>query len=94
MTTAHDLIGDFFSRPQANIESNKRYITPAQWKFLVDLIGQDPEGSAIENGANGGLVWMPSGRWKYVLSQNPDGTRKTLTRLNAGRPVDAGRLFG
>jgi hypothetical protein len=92
--TAHEFIAELFSRPQINVESNKRYISAPQLALLRDLIGQDDEGGALQSGMNGGFIWMPSGCWKYVLSQNLDGTRRALTRLNAGRATDAGSLFG
>lgn len=91
--TAHGFIEQLFERPQSNVASNMRYITGPQLELLERLIGQDPEIGARQNGMHGGFVWAPSGRWKYVVSQNPDGTRRAIMRLNAGRPTGAGSLF-
>ena len=90
--TARDFIDDLFSRPQANVASNMRYITAAQLVLLEKLIGEDAESGALTSGAHGGFVWMPRGM-KYVVSQNPDGTRRSLMRLNASRPTGVGSLF-
>jgi hypothetical protein len=91
--TAYQLIDDIFSRPQANVAGNMRYITERQFKWLVDLIGADEEGSAVTQGANGGLVWMPSGRYKYVLSYMPSLERRSIMKLANLKPSDAGTLF-
>jgi hypothetical protein len=91
--TAHDLIDSIFSRPQLGLAGNMRRITPAQLKYLRDLIGQDPEGASVCPGAANSLVWMPSGRWKYVLTEDPIGNKHTLTRLGNLVASEAGRLF-
>ena len=91
--TAHGLIADIFSRQQTNVESDKRYITAAQFELLTKLIAESEDSGAVKRGMNGGFVWSPRGRWKYVLSQNPDGTRRALMRLRAGPVEESGRLF-
>ncbi|MDE2099237.1 MAG: hypothetical protein KGL39_18430 [Patescibacteria group bacterium] len=91
--TAHELIGSIFARPQRNVAANMRWITADQWKYLTDLIGADEEGGATRSGPNGGLVWMPSGRWKYVLSYEPRSERRSLMKLANVRPSAAGTLF-
>jgi hypothetical protein len=91
--TAHELISDIFSRPQANVAGNMRYITERQFNWLVALIGADEEGGAVKYGANGGLVWMPSGRYKYVLSYVPSLDRRSIMRLANLAPSDSGTLF-
>jgi hypothetical protein len=92
--TAHQFIDDIFSRPQRNVAGNMRYVTERQFNWLKDLIGQDEEGAAVKNGINGGLVWLPSGRWKYVLSYDPGSGRRALTKLASPMPSSAGSLFG
>lgn len=92
--TAFDLIDSIFSRPQTGIAGNMRRVTPAQLKYLRDLIGADPEGGHVRNGGPGSLVWMPSGRHKYVLTEDPTGGDKhTLTRLSNLIGTESGRLF-
>lgn len=91
--TAHDLITDLFSRPQAHTAANLRWITERQFNWLKDLIGADDDGRAITNGRNGGLVWMPRGRYKYVLSYDPATEKRSLTKLANVTPSAAGTLF-
>jgi hypothetical protein len=91
--TAFELIDDIFSRPQANVAANMRYITERQFNWLVDLIGADEDGGAVKYGPNGGLVWMPRGRWKYVLSYVPAVERRSIMKLANVSPSPAGTLF-
>lgn len=92
--TAHGLIADIFGRAQPGLPGNMRRITAAQLKYLRDLIDQDEEGNAARRGDRGSIVWMPSGRWKYVLTEDTSGREKhTLTKLGNLTPTDAGRLF-
>jgi hypothetical protein len=92
--TAHDFIAQLYSRVQSNVSGNMRYITGPQFELLRKLINEDEEGGAVKNGLNGGLVWMPSGRWKYVLSYDPGSGRRSITRLGNTTPSAAGTLFG
>lgn len=91
--TAHDLIADIFRRPQDGVAPNMRRITRAQMDYLLSLIGQDEEGGAMQRGTGGSLIWMPSGRNKYVITEDPRGNRHTLTRLQTIAPVAMGSLF-
>ncbi|MBS1803497.1 MAG: hypothetical protein JST28_09020 [Acidobacteria bacterium] len=91
--TAFQLISDIFARPQKNVAANMRFITERQFNWLVDLIGADEEGSAVTNGLNGGLVWMPSGRWKYVLSYEPSIEKRSIMKLANIKASPAGTLF-
>jgi hypothetical protein len=94
LMTAHDLIDSIFSRPQEGVAGNMRRITPQQLKYLRDLIDADPEGAAVIGGSMGSTVWMPSGRNKYIITEDPTGGHKhTLARLNNLRPSDEGMLF-
>lgn len=90
--TAHEFIEQLFERPQTNVSSNMRYITGPQMDLLRTLIGKDEEGAPLSPGMNGGFIWMPRGGVKYVVSQNPDGTRRSLMKLKSA-PSGAGRLF-
>lgn len=92
--TAHELIAGIFSRPQQGVSSNLRFVTERQFNYLKDLIGMDEEGAAaVQNGMNGGLVWMPSGRVKYVLSYDPGSGKRSITKLGVLHPTGEGRLF-
>ena len=92
--TAFDLIDSIFARVQPGMPGNMRRITPRQLKYLRDLIGADPEGGAVKDGGRGSLVWMPAGRTKYVLTEDPIGGEKhTLTKMGNLRPSAEGRLF-
>lgn len=92
--TAHELIADIFARPQSGMPSNMRYITQGQLDFLRNLIGQDEEGGAVNAGMNGGFLWKPSGRWKYMITVDPQANKRTLTRIMTLTPTGAGTLFG
>lgn len=91
--TAHGFIEQLFARPSRNLPGHMRPLTGPQLALLRELIGQDEEGSATARGESGALVWMPSGRWKYVLSEDPLGRRHTITRLGNLRASAAGSLF-
>lgn len=93
--SAHGFIAEIFSRVQTGVAGNMRYLTKAQFDRVVQEIGQDTECGAVKNGLNGGLVWMPSGRWKYVLAHQPgfQRDRYAITRMAAAEPNGAGRLF-
>lgn len=92
--TAHDLIRDIFSRaPRLGMESNVRRITPAQLSFLRDLIGADPEGAALQRASASSQIWMPSGRDKYLVTEDLKGDRHTIARLMNLKASGAGMLF-
>jgi len=92
--TAHDLIYSIFSRPARGVEGNTRYISLEQLDYLVDLIGRDEGGGAVQRGRGKSLVWMPSGRDKYLVTEDPTGGKKhTLTRLSNIVPSGMGSLF-
>lgn len=91
--TAFDLIDSIFSRAQREAAGNVRRITRDQLKYLRDLIDADPEGGAVRNGAPGSLVWMPRGARKYVLTEDLNGNKHTLTRLSSIATSETGRLF-
>ncbi len=92
--TAHDLIAQWYGRPQTGVASNLRFITLAQLDLLRELIGQDEEGSALRRGVGRSFVWAPSGRTKYVVIEGPEGRRNTIMRLANIVPSAEGRLFG
>lgn len=89
--TAHQFIEQLFGRPAFGMPSHQRRITPAQRDLLVELIGQDEEGSAVERGFKR-LTWKPSGRWAYILDEDSQA-RAVLTRLGSLRPSGSGSLF-
>ena len=91
--TAHELIGSIFSRPQMWLPGNMRRITPAQLDFLVNLIDEDEEGGAVEKGSGRSLVWMPSGRHKYVITEDLSGKKHMITRMSNLVASASGRLF-
>lgn len=88
------LIDDIFRRPQRGNENNVRRVSPAQLKYLRDLIESEGPRAAIRQGAPGSLIWMPSGPSKYILTEDLSGNRHTLTRLLNLETGDAGSLFG
>jgi len=94
--SAHGFIAEIFSRVQTGVAGNMRFLTKAQFDRIVQEIGQDPECGSVKNGLNGGLVWMPSGRWKYVLAHEPGSKcdRYAITKLGAPAETRAGSLFG
>jgi hypothetical protein len=78
--TAHDLIADIFSRVQSG-PGNMRRITRPQLNLLCRLIGEDKDAGAVQHGLGDSLVWTPSGRNKYIITEDSRGNRHTLTRL-------------
>jgi hypothetical protein len=92
--TAFDLIAQWFGRAQSGVAGNMRYITLAQLDLLRELIGRDEEGSALQPGRGRSFVWTPSGRDKYVITEDPAGGRKhTIMRLANIRASGMGSLF-
>jgi hypothetical protein len=92
--TAHELIADIFRRPQDGVAANMRIITRAQLDFLASLIGEDEDGGALERGRGLSFIWMPRGRDKYVVTEDPRGGRRhTLLRLSNIVPSGSGSLF-
>lgn len=92
--TAFDLIDSIFARVQPSMPGNVRRITEAQLKYLRDLIDADPEGSQVKRGAPGSLVWSPSGRTKYVITEDPTGGEKhTLAKFSGFQPQPHRDLF-
>lgn len=91
--TAHHLIEDIFRRVQPGVPGHQRRLSRAQLAYLRDLIDRDEEGGALRGDGPGVTIWLPSGRWKYVLAEDLHGERHTLTRLGNLAPSDAGRLF-
>lgn len=91
--TAHELIAQWFSRSQAGVVSNMRFITSAQLDLLRQLVGEDEEGAALQRGLGRSFVWTPSGRNKYVVTEGPGGKRNTIVKLANIVPSAAGSLF-
>jgi hypothetical protein len=90
--TAHELIDSIFSKPQGG-PGHLRRITRRQLDYLRSLIEADEEGGAVREGAPGSLIWMPMGRWKYVLTEDRLGDKHMLTRLGNIVPSGTGKLF-
>lgn len=92
--TAHDLIAQWYAKPQQGVASNMRFITPGQIDLLLSLCEQDEEGgTAIRSGRGRSFTWAPSGRNKYVITEGVGGRRNTITRLASLTPNGMGRLF-
>lgn len=91
--TAHDFLAQIFSRPSFGLASNMRRLTAAQLDLLARLIGEDEEGGAVDRGLGGSFTWLPSGRNKYVIAEDPRGRGGTVERLSNLRPSGCGRLF-
>jgi hypothetical protein len=90
--TAHELIDSIFARAQDG-PLNERRITRDQLTYLKDLIGADPEGAAFGPQGPGVWVWAPSGRKKYIITEDLNGKRHKIARLANLISTDAGRLF-
>ena len=91
--TAHEFIDQLFSRPPFGLPSNIRRITCAQLDLLRRLIDEDEEGGAVDQGIGPGFTWMPSGRNKYIIAEDPGSGKYRLTRLANIVPSAMGRLF-
>ena len=92
--SARGFIDEIFSRPQDRVSANLRHITTRQFDKIRELIADDPERAAVKGGLNGGLVWSPAGRWKYVLAVDAVRDRRTIARLEAVDASATGSLFG
>ena len=95
--TAFDFIDQLYSRAQFGARSalagNVRTLTRPQLDLLVALIGENEEGGAVEHGLGGSFVWMPRGRHKYVITEDPSGHRHTIARLSNLSASSSGMLF-
>ena len=95
--TAHDLIADILSRTgtwqDRGMPANTRRVTPEQRQYLLSLIGQDEEGGALKNLGGEDVVWMPSGRNKYIIREHPRGRCFVLEKLSNVVPSGSGLLF-
>jgi hypothetical protein len=90
--TAFELIDSIFARAQDG-PSNERRITAGQLSYLKDLIGADPEGAAFRPNGPGEFVWAPSGRNKYLLTEDRTGNKHKIARLANTVSTGTGRLF-
>lgn len=91
--TALGLIASIFSRAQPSIAPNTRCITQRQLEYLRVLIERDAEAVAARNRAPGELVWRPRGRWEYVIQEDVEGKRHTLTKTAAPAQAPSMSLF-
>jgi hypothetical protein len=91
--TAFDLIDSIYARAGWGVEGNTRRITRRQMSKLIELIGEDKQGGDLRRGTGSSLVWMPSGRDKYVITEDLRGERHTLTRLPSIAIGSMGSLF-
>ena len=82
--TARGLIEQIFSRRQAGVESNLRYITPAQLELLRKLVDEDRAAAAIGElwpGFNDGFVWLPGDGNHYIVTQDAGRRRRSILWL-------------
>lgn len=91
--TAFDLIDSIFARVQLGTPGHQRRITQQQYDYLRGLIEEDPEGSAFRAHGPGEMIWMPSGRTKYILSEEGPGRKRMLTKMGSLQASAMGRLF-
>lgn len=81
--TAQQLIADIFSRPQHNLPSEMRRLTPEQFKYVRDMILIEDAKGTVHSGQGGSLVWSPAAGEKYVLTEDRDRWKFTLTKFAA-----------
>lgn len=91
--TAFDLIDSIFSRVQLGMPGHQRRVSPEQYDYLRALIEADPEGGAFRVHGPGEMIWMPSGRHKYILTQEGPGRKRMLTKMSSLNASAMGRLF-
>lgn len=91
--TAHDLIESIFSRPQASVPGNVRYISVDQLSYLLDLIGRG-DGATLQLGSGGRLYWTPQGNHRFEIEGDIHAPRRKVTRYVQFDPGAAGSLFG
>lgn len=92
MTAAY-LVGEIFSRPQQGIASDVRRLTGRQFVVLRELMLKEESKGTVRAGLGGSLVWAPPGRVKYVLTEDRNQWKYTLTRMTTAAPAESGRLF-
>lgn len=92
--TAFDLVAEIFARPQQGVASNVRFVTLKQLRYLLDLIGADPEGGALGPAGPGRWMWTPMGRNKYEITEDVrGGNRHSIRRLANLGASGTGQLF-
>lgn len=91
--TAYDLIASIFGRVQRGMPGNARVISRGQLNLLRALIGEDEEGGAMKSDGPGRSIWAPSGRNKYVITEDLRGDRHVLERHSNLLPSGMGSLF-
>jgi hypothetical protein len=91
--TAHQLITDIFSRVQDGVPNSVRRITRPQLDLLRTLIAEDKDRRAVHSGGPGVTVWSPTGRDKYVITEDFRGKRHALERFAKTVPTGMGLLF-
>ncbi len=90
---ARELVESILRRPQAGVADNMRFITREQMVYVLDLIAKDEEAAALRRGAGNSFVWSPSGRDRYVVTEDFRPDRHTLTKVKSLVPEGVGSLF-
>jgi hypothetical protein len=88
--TARGFIEQIFSRRQAGVDSNLRYITREQLELLRKLIDQDATGE-LRPGVSGSFVWILAGE-RFIVTQDPTGRRRSILWMKVQR-IESGGLF-
>lgn len=91
--TVHDLIAQIYARGSFGLTGDMRRITRPQLDLLRKLIAEDPEAAALTRASANSQLWTPSGRDKYLITEDLKGERHTITRLMNLRASGAGMLF-
>jgi hypothetical protein len=88
--TARGFIAQIFSRRQAGVDSNLRFLSPDQLELLRKLIEQDQVGE-LRPGVHGSFVWIVDGN-QYVITQDAAGRRRSILSMRV-QTVQTGGLF-
>lgn len=91
--TAYELIDSIFKRPHAGLAGNKRRLTKAQLRLLVQLIGESSAAAAFAPGVGDSGEWKPPGHTNYALVEDLTGDMHTITKLSKLAAGASGTLF-
>lgn len=92
---AIEFIDQLFSRPRfgGDLAGESRRLTRPQFDLLLTLIGENEQAGAVHPGLGRSCVWAPTGRYKYVITEDAGRDRHTIIRLSNFSAASSGMLF-
>jgi hypothetical protein len=90
--TVYQFLDQLFERPQQNVETNRRYITASQLELFERLIAEHKDAAAIARQLHG-FTWSPEGDFRYVVTEDERGCRRSIAKELTARAAGQGSLF-